>query len=256
MGIVSDIQSKLLMYYPQIVHFVTRRTDDPRDPFKFNMGIKASIWPGQAEQARKKLAASLKIKAGQMYFPVQCHTDHVGIVDSTNGGGAAFDGTDALATKMKNVCLVVQAADCMPILLFDHQRQVVASIHAGWRGTAQNIVPKTIQAMHNKWGTQAENIVAFLGPSICGCCYEVGQEVKQAFLANGFPESIFTNIKKEKPHLDLWKANTFALQQTGVPGPQIEIASVCTYENTQQFFSARREGIETGRFAAGIMIKG
>ena len=139
------------------------------------------------------------------------------------------------------------------VLLYDKERQVIAAIHAGWRGTVGRIVEKTIEVMRIQYGTEGKDLVACIGPSISLESFEVGDEVYAAFEEAGFD---MTRIARryEKWHLDLWEANRVQLLANGVLPEHIEVAGICTFQCYEDFFSARRLGIKSGRILSGIML--
>ena len=182
-------------------------------------------------------------------LPRQTHTDHVVHV-STFGRP---EDTDAVFTNVPGLCLAVKTADCIPVLLYDHHQRSIAAIHAGWRGTVQDIVGNTIQAM----GSQGSHLSAIIGPGISLQSFEVGDEVYERFLSEGFPmERIATRMPSAsglpKWHIDLWDANRWLLEQRGVS--DIFIAGVDTF-TSPLYYSARREGIQTGRNYNWIEIR-
>ena len=208
----------------------------------------------------------------------QRHTDTIHRVDSRPH--APLRG-DALITREPGLLLAVQSADCVPILLADRRRRVVAAVHAGWRGTLARITEKTLGRMRMEFDTRAEDVVAVLGPAIGGCCYEVGPEVAQAFaaqfahardwfegpfdrLASGddpapFPWLSMTPPGHEAPaprvRLDLRAANRSQLERAGLPAAHILSSTLCTSCRTDLLFSHRREHGRTGRLMALIGIR-
>ena len=131
------------------------------------------------------------------------------------------------------------------------------SRHAGWRGTVSKILTLTVQALQQQYGTQPADVVAAIGPSICPEVYEVGAEVidavEQAF---GSKEMLITRENGQgKGHFNLWEANRVQLLALGVKPANIEVAGICTYQNSDAFFSARRSGSLAGRFSAGILLR-
>lgn len=188
---------------------------------------------------------------------------------------------DALFTREPSILLVVQTADCVPILLADTKRRVVAAIHAGWRGTLRRIAAKTLGRMHMEFGTQPEDVIAALGPGIGRCCYEIGSDVARDFdaqfpnarewfdgpfdaLASGENDPNWLPWLTMKPpghappplrvHLDLIAANRAILADAGIPARQISASGFCTACRTDLFFSYRRERT-TGRVMAAIGIR-
>jgi YfiH family protein len=188
---------------------------------------------------------------------------------------------DALFTRDPGILLVVQTADCVPILLADRKRRAVAAIHSGWRGTLKRIVVKTLGRMKMDLGTEPEDVIAALGPGIGRCCYEVGSEVARDFdaqfrdarawfdgpfdaLASGESDPNWLPWLTMKPpghappplgvHLDLLAANRALLTDAGVPPSQISVSGLCTACHPDLLFSYRRERT-TGRLIAAIGIK-
>ena len=161
---------------------------------------------------------------------------------------------DALITDEPRQCIGISTADCVPILIHDKVHQAVAAIHAGWRGTVKRISQNTLSMMHEKYGTIASDCVAVIGPSISQQAFEVGNEVRIAFEEAGFPTSIIDNTTRSKPHIDLWAANVYLLEEAGVKLSNIQIANVCTYVHSDVFFSARKLGINSGRIYSAIFL--
>ncbi len=173
-----------------------------------------------------------------------------------------IDGYDALMTDLKGVCIGVSTADCIPVLVYDQRRHATAAIHAGWRGTVARIVEKTLLAMKASYGTEASDIVAVVGPGISLANFEVGQEVYDAFAAASFEMDGIAkrfpckeNPQTEKWHIDLPLCNKLQLMHAGVRETNIVCSGICTYDNANDFFSARRLSINSGRIYTGIMIK-
>lgn len=165
--------------------------------------------------------------------------------------------TDALITREKGICLCISTADCIPVLLFDATHHAIAAIHAGWRGTVNRIVGLTLQAMHQRYGTTGGDVRAVVAPGISLAAFEVGDEVCEAFRAQGFPMQLISQWmpQSHKYHLDLPMANFLQLHDFGVPASQITMSDICTYTQYDKFFSARRMGIHSGRILSGIMMK-
>ena len=164
---------------------------------------------------------------------------------------------EKLGSMMEQITEQGATADCVPVLLYDKKQHVVAAVHAGWKGTVKHIVSHVMDHLNQKFGTQGEDVVACIGPSISLESFEVGDEVYDAFKESGFDMSLISMKKKEtgKYHIDLWEANRIELLNAGVPAEQIEVAGICTYIHHDEFFSARRLGIDSGRTLSGIMIR-
>lgn len=203
---------------------------------------------------RKILAAILNIQPEQLIFPRQTHTNYV--ADLTQIPKKEIKETDALVTNQSEICLCVQTADCVPILLFDPTQNVISAIHAGWRGTVKKIAKIAIQKMISNYQSSPENVLALIGPSIGPQVYEVGNEVVEGVRKN-IPnaEKTLHQNKKGKFHFNLWEANRQILLNSGLKNKNIEISSECSFTESEKYFSARREGIHTGRMVSGIMLQ-
>jgi polyphenol oxidase len=204
------------------------------------------------DENRERLADILKIQSGQLVFPRQTHTSCVAEICGLPE--EEMEETDALITNQPGICLCVQTADCVPILLFDPKQKAVAAVHAGWRGTVKKIAGETIEKMKTSYHSHPEDIFAAVGPSIGPDVYEVGDEVVKAVQKN-IPSSEKTLHKNNsgKFHFNLWEANRQILLECGLIPENIEILGECTFQRKEKYYSARREGIETGRLVSGIM---
>lgn len=198
----------------------------------------------------------------ELVIPYQIHDTRVLVVDdeyifaSEAKRYNSLQGIDALITNCPGLCLCVSTADCVPVLLYDREHQLIAAVHAGWRGTAAHIVEMVLQRMSSVFGTRGEGVVACIGPSISLEAFETGDEVYRTFQEKGFPMERISqrNVHTGKWHLNLWEANRLQLSNYGVPEQQIEISGICTYNRYEDFFSARRLGLKSGRILSGIMI--
>lgn len=215
-------------------------------------------------QANQELLCKLVgVTAERLIIPYQTHSCNVMNFDesfmqlSGDARQAMLQEKDAVITNIPNVCLCVSTADCVPVLLYDSVREVVAAVHAGWRGTVGKIVAHTLQVMREHYGTQAKDVHAIIGPCISLKAFEVGIEVYEAFEQAGFDMSQIAHWhpEKEKYHIDLPAANRLQLLAEGVPEEQIHDSAICTYTQHEDFFSARRLGIRSGRILNGIVMK-
>jgi YfiH family protein len=152
---------------------------------------------------------------------------------------------DALIENAAGVAIGVKTADCVPVLLADPVRRAVAAVHAGWRGTASQIVPATIRAMGVEFGTQPEDVRAAIGPSIGPCCYQVGSEVAREFGVTA----------PGRVHLDLWRINAMQLEAAGVDRSNVSTAEECTMCGAARYHSFRRDGQAAGRMISWIRIR-
>lgn len=250
--------------YPDISCFVTTRHGG------CSVGNYASFnctpYTGDDTECVRKnqeaLHAALPVYPQELIIPFQTHSTDSLVIDETyqhatcSERHSMLQGIDALITDMPGYCICISTADCIPILLYDKQHRIVAAVHAGWRGTVNRILAKTLHRMQAAYGTEGKDIIACIGPGISLASFEVGDEVYEAFRAESFPMEYISVWKPEthKHHIDLWAANRLQLSDFGVPPRQIENAGICTYEQHEDFFSARRLGIKSGRILSGIMI--
>lgn len=197
---------------------------------------------------RIELLNHLGIINGTVAFPTQTHSCNIEIVTEQNKT-SMFQNVDALITNTPNILIGVLSADCVPILLVDPVNKVVACAHAGWRGTVAEIVKHTISKMHNEFGSIAGNIVAGIGPSISAINYEVGEEVAAHFRSESKQK-----LLNGKSCIDLWIENKTQLIEMGLSEQNISISKQCTYANSDKFYSARRDGITTGRLASVVVL--
>ena len=196
------------------------------------------------------LSASLPKRPRVFVIPRQTHTTNVRVITDVPTE-EELQNVDAVVTHLKGFCLCISTADCVPILIYDTKKQVIAAVHAGWRGTVGRIVEKTLEVMKSYYGIEGKNVVACIGPSISLEAFEVGDEVYSAFAEANFDMDRIAK-KYEKWHLDLWEANRMQLLAHGVLPENIEVSGICTYQNHEEFFSARRLGIKSGRILSGI----
>ncbi len=258
---LSVLQFSNLSQYPELMHFSSTRIGGMSTAkySSLNLGLNSGDEHENVIINRRVVSAALGIREDRLIFPKQTHTTTVKVIRENflsvtveNRRLYLLD-TDAMITNLKGVCVAVKTADCVPILLYDPKRMVVAAIHAGWKGTLQNIVVKTIQKMADEFGSYPADIIAGIGPSISPEVYEVGPDVYMQFdEAYSAPTNPF---RKDKRFLNLWKANQEQLIRAGVPSDQIELARICTLSDPERFYSARRDGVKTGRMGTGIMIK-
>ena len=248
-----------------ISHFITTRHGG------VSVGTFASMNPGlysadEPSAVRKNLeilAEAIELPVENIYMPHQTHQDKIVSIDHAfleldkSLQQQQLEGVDALVTNLPNVCVAVSTADCVPVLIYAPDQKVVAAIHAGWRGTVLRIAQQTIALLVRAYGCDPKQMVAGIGPSISQKAFEVGEEVVAAFADAGFPmERILCwNPKTGKGHIDLWEANRLQLLEAGLSSEHVEISGICTYANCEDYFSARRLGIRSGRIVSGLFLK-
>jgi polyphenol oxidase len=170
----------------------------------------------------------------------------------TAEGKAVLEG-DGLMTDVPGVLLGVGTADCVPVLVVDVEKRVVAAFHAGWRGTVARIVEQGVARMGAEYGSRGEDLVAAVGPSIGACCYAVGEEVRAEFGTQfGYADSLFRYGGAGEMRLDLWEANRRQLLDAGLGEARISVVGECTgcardAGGARRYFSHRGEKGVAGR---------
>ena len=231
---------------------------------------------GDSEEAirqnRALLCQVLGIEDHRLLMPHQVHLTEMTVVDeaflrlSSDEQKLHLEGVDAVMTNVPGVCIGVSTADCIPVLLYDQVHHASCAIHAGWRGTVKRIVEKAVARMTEVYGSRPEDIVAQIGPGIHLESFEVGDEVFEAFAKEGFTmEAISRRYpvvgvaadgpEQEKWHIDLPECNRLQLLASGVPAKHILVSPVCTFQQSETYFSARRLGINSGRIFTGILLR-
>ena len=186
----------------------------------------------------------------------QVHGTDALVLDSPVEQGQVFDGGwDALVTDQPGVMVTVRTADCVPVLLHDPVRRVVAAIHAGWRGAVAGIVPKTVALLVSRFGATVKDMRMAIGPSAGPCCYEVDEPVLTR-LRDVFPEwhSVVSPVNPQKARLDL---RAFVRRQAladGLDAERIATVNACTICQPDLFFSYRREGVVKATMVSGIAL--
>lgn len=214
--------------------------------------------PKAVAENRKALAEELGIADDHLILPHQTHqtvcktiTPEYFSLDAA-GRQELLEGVDAVLTDMPGVCVGVSTADCIPLLFDDAEHHAVAAVHAGWRGTLARIAPKALGEMMRRYGTLPEKVKVIIGPGISLKNFEVGQEVYDLF-AKEFPFMPLIAKRYEKWHLDLQVCNRMQLLHFGMRLENIVMSNICTYDNSDRYFSARRLGADSGRIYTAIM---
>ncbi len=217
------------------------------------LGFGAGVDPRDVIENRRRAASAIEADARRLTVPGQAHTAAVAIVGSADAGRGAVEEreaipeTDGLATREPGLPLLVQSADCVPILLVDARRGALAVVHAGWRGSLAGIARRAVEILTGPLGCNPEDLRAGVGPSIGPCCYEVGDDVVSAFARDNPDGLAYITRRGGRAHLDLWALNGAQLVAAGMQPDRIETARACT-RCDGRFFSVRRDGRATGRF--------
>ncbi len=212
------------------------------------------------EANRMLLSELLNLTPDHLVYPHQVHGVEVRQIGKelfslTPADRQQFlEGADAVMTDLSGVCVGVSTADCIPILLYDERVHAVCAVHAGWRGTVQRIVQHAVTAMRQAFQTDTTHLKVTIGPGISLENFEVGDEVYDRFAAEGFSMDAIAK-KYKKWHIDLWECNRLQLLDMGVSPVNVFVTRICTYAQTEDFFSARRLGVNSGRIFSGILLR-
>lgn len=209
--------------------------------FDFELGI-----PVQGARGAARSSWMLSVK--------QVHGTDALVVDRALTPADRFQGGwDALVTDQPGIMVAIRTADCVPVLVHDPQRRVVAAIHAGWRGAVAGIVPKTIALMESRFGSTPEHLRVSIGPSAGVCCYEVDEPVLDK-LRQEFPDwqRVVRSRRSGKAHLDLKTLIREQAQAAGTSPESITAVNLCTICHEDLFFSYRREGKVIGTMVSAI----
>lgn len=210
-----------------------------------NLGFNTGEAPEIITQNRQLLLDKYHIKSDHISFANQVHSNRVKIV--TKGG--TYAETDGLITEVPGLALAIQVADCAAVLIADMKSTTIAAVHAGWRGAADDIIPRTMEKMQNLGG-DPKDFKAFISPCISLKNFEVGQEV-----AEQFPDRFVNYQSFEKPHINLKDFLRYQLTESGLKSDNVQSHPGCTVENMDTYYSYRREQDQSGRMMAIIQLK-
>ncbi|MFN8005636.1 MAG: peptidoglycan editing factor PgeF [Terriglobia bacterium] len=260
-------QTRNFLYHQQlasiksVMHGFSLR-HDPGLQREFNLGLNDYQPRDIVMENRKRLIEAVAGTDVPLFTARQIHSDDILTIKDRTLPNRAPEG-DALVTRLSGVLLGIQSADCLPIIVIDPSRKVIAAIHGGWRGLLKRIVVKTVKQMEEEFSTNPADILAVIGPGIGPCCYEVGEEIIQSFsesCAGGISFSRdFPSTRPGKPTskaLDLSAVGTHQLLEGGVLSQHIFNSEFCTSCRTDLFFSHRAESGKTGRFMGVIGLTG
>jgi len=207
------------------------------------------------------LCQQLNIDEPKLIISHQTHGTEIQLIDesffclSDDEKANRLNGIDGLITSLKGVCIGITTADCVPLIFFDHQKQVTAVAHAGWRGTCARIAEKILANMQLYFNSHLQNIYVIIGPSISVSAYKVGKEVIDTFDKENFDIERICIKSDHSYFLNLWEANRITLERAGILTENIEISGICTFTEHERFFSARHLGIKSGRIYSGIIMR-
>lgn len=247
------LQSQRLRAIPNIRHGFTGRIQGVL-PAEGNIGLSAPRDRDAALAERQHWAAAAGIDAARIFTAHQVHGNDAAAADD-DAVGCSLGPADAVMTATPGNAVMTLHADCLPIILVDPITPAVCAVHAGWRGTVADAAGSAVAAMRSAYGSDAASLIAFFGPGMKACCYEVGDEVVDAWreVASADAESALARGPR-KWHFDLGLANRWLLLRAGVLAENIEDPELCTMCNGDRWFSHRQQGAATGRFGALVGI--
>jgi len=263
----------ILEKYKNLVQAVSTRMGGMSEgPFStLNLSFRAGDDPDKVLLNREILCNRLEVPLDCFVFAKQVHGSDIAVVEKGDWGKGSedyesgIDGTDAMVTNAPDIFLAVLVADCVGVVFFDPRKNASGIAHAGWRPALAGISRKVVLKMQEVFKSDPKDIICGISPSIGPCCYEVGKDVADAFVAAGLalPEAtqalqLHKNSSIEekdgKYYLDLWEINRRQLVDSGIKEENIEVARLCSSCQNGLFFSARKES-KTGRYAVVIGIK-
>ncbi len=223
----------------------TRQGGVSPEPLGLNLSFNVGDTEENVRVNRKLFFQALGILPEQAAIPRQIHGNVVRYAKTPGN----YPSCDGLVTDTPDVYLCVTVADCLPVLVLEAERRVVAAIHAGWRGTAGMIVQKGIRMMIEAFQCRPERMVVYIGPGAGACCYSVGAEVAKAFAAD------FRREDGDRVFIDLKAAIVAQLAEAGIPRNAIDASPYCTIHDSDLFHSYRRDKGRSGRMMGVIGLK-
>lgn len=221
----------------------------------FRVGDEARI----VESNRRSFLSGFGVDLGQVICPKQAHTADIAVVTAADCGRGArsyddgVEAVDGLITRDSGVCLMVMAADCTPVILFDPTLPAVGLVHAGRVGTQNGIVLRAVEAMRSTFGSDPGSLIVGIGPTISARHYPLTEEKARQVRSSPLAFALDRQSNGEVL-FDLTRAHTESLMALGVAADNIHISGLCTFDNEDLLYSERRDGAPTGRFASIAML--
>ena len=258
---VTDNSIPMFLHAPNIAAkhgFSTRAGGVSRGIFEsLNLGTSRGDDPDSVRENYRRVKKELGLD--KITFNKQVHGDRirtVGLSDAQEIYGPPSPEADGLITGDRGLALIVYTADCIPLLLHDPVAGAIGAIHSGWRSTALDIGPKAVARMVSEFGSKPENIQAAIGPAIDKCCFETGEDVRQAMLAlMGAEADKYTAPKGGGKYMtDLKGIVRSRLINAGLRPEHISVSSLCTFCRRDLFWSHRAQGDARGSMASMIVL--
>lgn len=227
-----------------------------------NLNFKRGDDPDAVMENYRRMAAALNMRVEDMVLSDQTHTTNVRVITEEDRGKGIlrpqdYSDVDGMITNVPEIVLVTSYADCVPLYFVDPVRKAIGLSHSGWKGTVGHIGQKTVWKMHEVYGTEPKDIVAAIGPSICQSCYEVSDDVAEAFRANFTADEaadILLDKGNGKYQLDLWKANWYVLTDAGILPEHLSVTDLCTACHPDLLWSHRKTNGQRGGLSAFLSL--
>ena len=218
--------------------------------------------PDAVKENYRRVAAAFGKDLTDIVCSDQTHTTNVRRVDRSYGGYGVtkerpYTDVDGLVTNEPGLILATFYADCVPLYFVDPVHKAIGLSHSGWRGTVARMGQATLDKMKAEFGTNPADVYAAIGPSICQDCYEVSEDVADAFKEAfaGHEDAILIDKGNGKYQLDLWKANEIVMLDAGVKMEHLAVTNLCTCCNERLLFSHRASKGKRGNLGAFLMLK-
>lgn len=246
---------------PGLCHVVTARAGGVSAPpyDALNLALHVGDDRERVVENRRRVCEALGVEFGRLTLGQQVHGDGVCVVEASDAGRGrerledGIPDTDGLIVREPGIAIGVFVADCVPLLLYDPERRVAAAVHAGWRGTTAGIAGRAVRAMADEGGARPESIIAGVGPAIGLCCYQVSEPLARAMREAAASDRV-AEARQGRWYADLAEANRRQLLAAGVRAEHIELSGICTACRSHEFYSERKLGRPTGRFAALVTL--
>lgn len=227
-----------------------------------NLNFKRGDDPDAVMENYRRMAAALNMRVEDMVLSDQTHTTNVRVITEEDRGKGIlkpqdYSDVDGMITNVPGIVLVTSYADCVPLYFVDPVRKAIGLSHSGWKGTVGHIGLKTVWKMHEVYGSEPKDIVAAIGPSICQSCYEVSDDVAEAFRANFTADEaadILLDKGNGKYQLDLWKANWYVLTDAGILPEHLSVTDLCTACHPDLLWSHRKTNGQRGGLSAFLSL--
>ncbi len=265
---VPLITFPVLSQFPFLRHGFSTRIGGVSEGMFSSMNLGRGNGPIKDEKEKvlenfRRISKSIGVDLHSMVISKQVHKTNIRVVTEEDRGKGLvvprdYDEIDGLITNKPGVTLVTQYADCVPLYFVDDKKKAIGLTHSGWRGTVAGIGRCTVRELQRQYGSEPEDIIAVIGPSICKNCFEIGAEVAEEF-EKAFPKAYELKIlekigNSDKFLCDLWEANRQVLIDAGLREENIHISNVCTCCNDDILFSHRKSAGKRGSLAAFLAI--